>query len=601
MSIAVLADVYTETRRLAIAGSIVAPGDFRLKKLIPSLQKSGEKAPIFTKVAEAVQRVVDSSEQTSAEAILDLGSLVSSILYTQGVTGAEGELKPIQPLSFAGGRTFVTARSIKPLLKAMSSTGSGRLETIRSAHQRDQFKDLRLIQPALAAIDDGYREIGDYVADSILPMYGEAILEELKSSFDLKGKQGHARRLRLIHKLDSQQSKELIQSALENGSKEVKIAAIECLGDSPEDLSYLLEQTRSRNQDVRAAALLALSRLDGPEVDAVLIKTLQGKDLGLLVRAAEVNQNKVLVENAQRLANEQLPTLAKQDDKDKQKEEVSRFLLLMRIAATNLTPNAEAFLIAVLQQQDTLAKIKSDPGGEDIALLAVDLLSKGSDKAVDYMIENRENLPPDSFGMIFTAARQSLSLSLLYDTFSDYLKPQKKKNAADATRFRILQECLVGGRRYFAVYGELPDELDDASEIDPRWVDLAIELNLPGIVYANPLAGHRATQEFLNKQWEQSAGKKKSHDAIAVALSMMQSQHPDAEDRILGKIAEMVKQKSGYEGYQWCHLASHLPASSLPKLEAIYADDKTPSALSKVLLDSMQTIRDRENTAQVDQ
>jgi hypothetical protein len=45
MSIAVLNEVYSEVRRLAIAGSVVAPGDFRLKKLVEPLKKAGAKAP----------------------------------------------------------------------------------------------------------------------------------------------------------------------------------------------------------------------------------------------------------------------------------------------------------------------------------------------------------------------------------------------------------------------------------------------------------------------------------------------------------------------------------------------------------------------------
>jgi hypothetical protein len=36
MAIPVLNQVYDETRRLAIAGSAVAGGDFRLKKLLPT-------------------------------------------------------------------------------------------------------------------------------------------------------------------------------------------------------------------------------------------------------------------------------------------------------------------------------------------------------------------------------------------------------------------------------------------------------------------------------------------------------------------------------------------------------------------------------------
>ena len=39
MSIPALKQVYDETRRLAIAGSVVASGDFRLKKLVPALEK----------------------------------------------------------------------------------------------------------------------------------------------------------------------------------------------------------------------------------------------------------------------------------------------------------------------------------------------------------------------------------------------------------------------------------------------------------------------------------------------------------------------------------------------------------------------------------
>ena len=69
MSIPVLIQVYDEMRRLAIAGSSVAPGDFRLKKLVEPLQKSGEKAPVFAKVAQAVQAVVDSTEKTASTAL----------------------------------------------------------------------------------------------------------------------------------------------------------------------------------------------------------------------------------------------------------------------------------------------------------------------------------------------------------------------------------------------------------------------------------------------------------------------------------------------------------------------------------------------------
>src|SRR5947209_12028348 len=96
MSIAVLAQVQQEIRRIAIAGSVVAPGDFRLKKHLAPLEQAGAKAPVFAKVAEAVRNVVESDEKTSADAVLELTTLVNAILYTQGETGLVGELRPIE-------------------------------------------------------------------------------------------------------------------------------------------------------------------------------------------------------------------------------------------------------------------------------------------------------------------------------------------------------------------------------------------------------------------------------------------------------------------------------------------------------------------------
>src|ERR1700722_8244896 len=126
MSIPVLIQVYDEMRRVAIAGSAVAAGDFRLKKLIPPLEKSGEKAPVFAKVAQAVAAVVDSTEKTASAALLELTTLVNAILYTQGETGIAGEFKSLETTDLGGQATQAGARILKPLLEALRSTGSGR-------------------------------------------------------------------------------------------------------------------------------------------------------------------------------------------------------------------------------------------------------------------------------------------------------------------------------------------------------------------------------------------------------------------------------------------------------------------------------------------
>src|SRR5947209_8208506 len=116
MSIAILTQVYDEMRRLAIAGSVVASGDFRLKKLIPLLEQAGAKAPVFTKVAEAATAVVEGKSQTAAPALLELTTLVNGILYTQGETGVSGRLEPIETSDLGAATTQTSARMLKPLL-----------------------------------------------------------------------------------------------------------------------------------------------------------------------------------------------------------------------------------------------------------------------------------------------------------------------------------------------------------------------------------------------------------------------------------------------------------------------------------------------------
>src|SRR5262249_24687517 len=121
MSIAVLNQVYDEARRLAVAGSVVSQGDFRLKKLLPPLDQAGAKAPVFARVAECARKVIDGPESTSAESLLELTSLVSAVLYTQGETGAAGELVPIESTHLGGAMAQTSARLLKSLLEALSN------------------------------------------------------------------------------------------------------------------------------------------------------------------------------------------------------------------------------------------------------------------------------------------------------------------------------------------------------------------------------------------------------------------------------------------------------------------------------------------------
>src|SRR5438874_7821824 len=184
MSLALIEESAKEVRRLAIAGSPLAVGDFRLKKLIAPLEQAGAKVPVFAQVAKSIGDVVNGTEADSPANLLNLSTLLNAILYTQGNTSADGDYRELEMCASNCSSTRTSARTLKPLVLALTTTGSGRLETVRSAVERGAFNDLRLIDPAIYALGDIYPELADLVAEKILPGYGPGIVPRLKTGFD---------------------------------------------------------------------------------------------------------------------------------------------------------------------------------------------------------------------------------------------------------------------------------------------------------------------------------------------------------------------------------------------------------------------------------
>ena len=93
MSLALIEESAKEVRRLAIAGSPLAVGDFRIKKLVPPLEQAGAKVPVFAQVAKAINDLANGTEAESAARLLTLSTLLNAILYTQGQTSVNAPLQ----------------------------------------------------------------------------------------------------------------------------------------------------------------------------------------------------------------------------------------------------------------------------------------------------------------------------------------------------------------------------------------------------------------------------------------------------------------------------------------------------------------------------
>ena len=601
MSIPVLIQVYDEMRRLAIAGSAVAAGDFRLKKLIPPLAASGEKAPVFARVAQAVQAVVDSSEKTASTALLELTTLVNAILYTQGETGIAGEFKPLETTDLGGQATQASARVLKPLLEALSSTGSGRMELVRDAFERGTFKDLRLVKPALRAIDDPYPEIGEFIAEKVLPLYGKAILPELRAKLDIKGGQGHLRRLQLMHRLDPQGSRDLIQTVLNDGSKEMKVAAIECLGTTEADLVYLLDQAKSKAKDVRAAALRALATAGATatEVVAALKKAIDGADLESIIDRVRQSRLPEIQDYVLEQTEKQFTETLKCKDAKLQGPAVNRLQHLVSCLDQHTDARAEAFLLRCFENAAAFVKIKSEPSGTDLNELVAHVLSDGTPKMQQQLVAAHKTLTGESLSSAIFAARATMSSAEFHDEFSPLLKglaaKRSRKNSADRERATALIEVLTSEssrffyRRWMGVVRFDEGRRATLRELDPRWLEAAIEAQSVELVCELARPGHPAANQFLS---DHLAGLKKPHEALQVLETMVRIRHPGAADAVIDAVKRQAKDTSYYSVGYWCgRLIADLPRAALPRFEELLPT--LPDKMVDQLMDSVLALKNK--------
>src|SRR3984957_7873273 len=122
MSLLLIQESAKEVRRLAIAGSPLAIGDFPLKKLIAPLEQAGAKVPVFAQVAKAISDVVNGTEADSAARLLNLSTLLNAILYTQGQSSTDGDYRELEMFATNCSSTKTTPRVLKPLVQALTTT-----------------------------------------------------------------------------------------------------------------------------------------------------------------------------------------------------------------------------------------------------------------------------------------------------------------------------------------------------------------------------------------------------------------------------------------------------------------------------------------------
>ena len=582
MSLVLIQESAKEARRLAIAGSPLAVGDFRLKKLIAPLEQAGAKVPVFAQVAKAIGEVVNGKEADSAANLLNLSTLLNAILYTQGQSGTDGDYRELESLATSCTSTRTPARVLKPLVQALTSTGGGRFEVVKSACERGAFNDLRLIDPCIRALGDIYPELADLVAEKILPAYGPGIVPRLKATLDLKGKKSDARKLGLMHQLDPAGTLELCKTALEDGSPEVKAAAIAGLGKHEECLPLVMEQVKAKNKLLRAAALEALAEHDRPEITKLFTELVQGKALELLAGPFRVLRNRQVLNALLEEGKRVFALILKGEE-----SQVPRFGEVLECLATRKDAEVEACLLGFFAKSDALAKVKAKTiviTGQNSMFTGADLLEHltgllyqiGSPNTMAVILERREALPAAVFPQVLRSALRLWPADKVYQEFSPLLGQTKGagREKADVIEHFVAATNWEGDSRFNPVgfRGDLDAEQEQGvlkTAWDPRWLDAAIKADRQSMVCCLARAGHQAAVTYLLNVGDA----KKTSDSGSLIRALARCQYPKVTEFFLDLVAKKTK-GAKYLDYELQFLfenARHLPAAELPKLDAFAA------------------------------
>ena len=254
-----LYDLQQELNRLFIAGSKFAKNDPRLQKYIPILKKLGEKAPVFNKLAQEVEALLQVESQQSAEKLLNVSTLLYSVLYTQGVTIQAEATKALQEpnVSIADVNTTYSYLQLKPVLQALTQSNSGRLEVLKDAFERGIFKDSRTFGYLSYALADKYTELADYVLQTIIPTCGQAMLPFLLSDFRLEDRTENIRRLRLLHQLGYTETDSLIDKVFAEDLPNLQAEAIDILAEKKDEKTedFIISLASDKNAELLANAI----------------------------------------------------------------------------------------------------------------------------------------------------------------------------------------------------------------------------------------------------------------------------------------------------------------------------------------------------------
>ena len=234
MDLQPLYDVKSRLEQAAIAGTGLLAEDFRLRRAGEELKPLAAASPVFGKIHQGLAGLLAAPREEQGGLLLDLLALTDAVVYTQGVSRADGALEPLPP--GCGVYLPLSYSQLNPLLAALTGKGGGRQSQVKDIWEAQPafFGDYRVLPALISGLGDSYGELAELNAQ-ILKGLGPAPLPLLKEGFDPAGKKDMARRVEVIAAIEGTAATPWLREVLPQSKKSVRAAVIEALG---EDYQY---------------------------------------------------------------------------------------------------------------------------------------------------------------------------------------------------------------------------------------------------------------------------------------------------------------------------------------------------------------------------
>ena len=274
MILQLLFDLQTRLRTGLAAGGMILLSDPRLPELQKKVGVLAAKSPVFQRLYNLLQSLADDPE-LFADRLLETLSLLEALLITQAdwKTEAAGEAI-VLPAEKA--YTDIRYSQLKPLIQALTTTGSGRYEIIEKTYQHhpERFADYRVLPALIADLDDAYGELAE-LNEQILRSCGAGIVPFLKEGFDPAGKKAMLRRIRLIVDLAGNRENAFYRTMVPLAQPAILKEIIRGLACDPDNCDLLMQIANNEKGKLKETALYALTRIRDPKVDAFLLEKIR--------------------------------------------------------------------------------------------------------------------------------------------------------------------------------------------------------------------------------------------------------------------------------------------------------------------------------------